>query len=265
MLGVAQRARRDLLRRLLAPARRALDHQRVHRVQRLARVAVRVHPHAVTELAAQQAVDRHAVVLADEIPERGLDARDRVVDDARGRARARAAPAQLRPQAVDVARVLADQQRRQVAHDRGQAGRAEALADPAQPLTLGVDAHEGPVIVRLDDGGGHAGNPHCRPSFQTRSPGHLETYGGDHRPAADDDAPRHHAAHARAARALRHRVPGPRERHLRAGPPRGGPRLLRRRLRLRRGHLLHRLLPARSADRTSRCTGSARASGWPGS
>jgi hypothetical protein len=75
-------------------------------------------------------MDRHAVRAADEIPQRGLHAGDRVVDDAGGRARARRAPAQLAPQAVDVARILADQQRREIAHDSRQPWRAEALAEP---------------------------------------------------------------------------------------------------------------------------------------
>ena len=174
VLGVADRARRDRLRRLGTPARRPLDHRRVHRVQRLARVAVGVHAHRVTEATAEQPVDRHAVVLADQVPERGLDPRDRVVDDARGRTGARRAPAQLRPQAVDVARVLADQQRREVADDRGQARRGEGLADPGESLSLGIDADEGPVVVRLDDGGVYPGDPHRGPSFQSARPGHPD-------------------------------------------------------------------------------------------
>ena len=266
VLGVADLTGRDLLGRLRAPARRPLDHQRVHRVQRLAGVAVGVHAHRVAELAAEQAVDRHAVVLADEIPERGLDARDRVVDDARRRPRARAAPAQLGPQAVDVARVLADQQRRQVAHDRGQAGCAEALADPRETLGLGVHAHEGPVVVRLDDGGVHSGDPHRGPSFQRARPWQPLAHGGDRRNYSEaGHAQGRHAADAGPADPVRDRLSGPRERDVRAGAIGGGPRLLRRGLRLRRRHLLHRLLPARGARATSRCTASARASGWRGS
>ena len=161
MLGRADRAGRDRLGRLLGPARRARDHRRVHRLERLARVAVGVHAHRVAEAAAEQAVDRHAVGPADEIPQRGLHAGDRVVDDARRRAGARRAPAQLAPQPVDVARVLADQQRRQVAHDPGQA-RARC-STPRAPTArpVGVDADEGPVVVALDDGGVDGGDLHA--------------------------------------------------------------------------------------------------------
>ena len=45
---------------------------------------------------------------------------------------------------------------------------------PRQPLALGVDAHEGPVVVRLDDGGVHPGNPHHGPSSQTSTHVRLE-------------------------------------------------------------------------------------------
>ena len=139
VLGRADRAGLDRLGRLLGPARGAGDHRRVHRLERLARVAVGVHAHGVTKATTEEAVDRHAVGLADEVPQRGLHPRDRVVDDAGRRAGARRAPAQLAPQAVDVARILADQQRREVAHDAGQARRGVALAEPGEPVGVGVD------------------------------------------------------------------------------------------------------------------------------
>ena len=161
VLGVADRPAAIASGGSCAPARRPLDHRRVHRVQRLARVAVGVHAHRVAETTAEQPVDRHAVVAG----RRGPRARPR---SPRSRCRRcpRTSPAPEQPQRSFAHRRSTSRASSPIssgARSRTIAvrpGAREALADARKPLAFGVHAHEGPVVVRLDDGGVHSGDPH---------------------------------------------------------------------------------------------------------
>ena len=119
------------------------------RAARLARVGVAIHAHPVAEFSAEHLVDRNAVGLAGEVPERDLD---------RGDAAALpAVPAELLDapeQPVDVAGVLAEQPALQ--HEgEGGAGAVAHLAEADDSL-VGVDLQQRGRERRADD----LGDPH---------------------------------------------------------------------------------------------------------
>ena len=113
------------------------------------RVGVAIDAHLVAELAAEHLVDRHAVGLAGEIPQRDLDRRDAAALPAVAAELLDAAE-----QAVDVAGVLAEQPALQ--HQRvGGAGAVAHLAEPDDAL-VGVDLEQRRGERRADD----LGHPH---------------------------------------------------------------------------------------------------------
>ena len=113
---------------------------------RHARVGVAIDAHLVAEPAAEHLVDRHAIGLAGEVPERDFDRRDA--------AALPAVPAELldaAEQPVDVAGVLAEQPALQ--HQRiGGAGAVAHLAEPDDAL-VGVDLEQRRGERRADDFG----------------------------------------------------------------------------------------------------------------
>ena len=119
----------------------------------IARVGVAIHAHPVAEFAAEHLVDRHAIGLAGEVPERDLDRGD-----------AAALPAVtaelLDPpeQPVDVAGVLAEQPALQHQGEGG-AGAVAHFAEADDSL-VGVDLEERGRERRADDlGHPHIGDP----------------------------------------------------------------------------------------------------------
>ena len=115
-------------------------------------MAVGIDADGIPHFAAQQLVNRAAVELADEIVERGLDAGDGVPDDAGRRTRGARLPRQMLDQAVDLARIPSDQQRRQLSQDRRQTRREEALARAVQAVAIRLDPDKGVVVVGLNNG-----------------------------------------------------------------------------------------------------------------
>ena len=113
------------------------------------RVGVAIDAHLVAKPAAEHLVDRHAVGLAGEIPQRDLDRRDAAALPAVAAELLDAAK-----QPVDVARVLAKQPALQ--HQRiGGAGAVAHLAKPDDAL-VGVDLEQRRGERRADD----LGDPH---------------------------------------------------------------------------------------------------------
>ena len=123
------------------------------RAARLARVGVAIHAHAVAEFSAEHLVDRNAIGLAGEVPERDLDRRDAAALPAVA-AELLDAP----EQPVDVAGVLAEQPALQ--HEReGGAGAVAHLAE-ADDALVGVDLQQRGRERRADDlGDPHVGDP----------------------------------------------------------------------------------------------------------
>ena len=112
-------------------------------------VGVAIDAHLVAELAAEHLVDRDAIGLAGEVPERDLDRRDAAALPAVAAELLDAAE-----QPVDVARVLAEQPALQ--HQRvGGAGAVAHLAKPDDAL-VGVDLEQRRGERRADD----FGDPH---------------------------------------------------------------------------------------------------------
>ena len=102
---------------------------------RLVGVGVAIDAHLVAELAAQHLVDRHAIGLAGEVPERDLDRRDAAALPAVAAELLDAAE-----QPVDVAGVFAEQPALQ--HQRiGGAGAVADLAE-ADDALVGVDLEQ---------------------------------------------------------------------------------------------------------------------------
>ena len=122
------------------------------RAARHARVGVAIHAHPVAELAAEHLVDRNAVGLAGEVPERDLDRRH-----AAALAAVTAELLDAPEEPVDVARVLAEEAALQ--HQReGGAGAVAHLAEADDPL-VGVDLQERRRERRADDvGDAHVGD-----------------------------------------------------------------------------------------------------------
>ena len=133
--------RRDLHRRVpLGDGRGGRPRGVLHCVGR----AQGAEPDLVAVSAAQQTVDRGAVVLSGDIPEGRVDGaqrgRDRGAPEARG-------PVQVLPVEVDRQRVPADQVRREAVDDdggRGGLGPEGPLPDPAQ-AGVGADPDQRPV------------------------------------------------------------------------------------------------------------------------
>ena len=145
---------------------RALDQRR--RVERLvdgahvAEAKMRVDAHLVAHLAAEQPPHGNAEVLAENVPQRHLDAGDRAhadhaeppetcfLSDAHG--------------LLDVAGIAADQQRREIFDGADHGARLpfeRRLAPAEQAGFAGLDADEDPVAhVRVDDAGRDAGDLH---------------------------------------------------------------------------------------------------------
>ena len=118
--------------------------------------------HAIAGLAAEQAPDRHAQILAQDVPERHLDA-----GDGRGADDAHAPEAMLVHHAIgllDVARIAADEQRRQILHGADDGARLPfegGLAPAVEPRLVGLDLDEDPVAhLGIDDGGLDGGDFH---------------------------------------------------------------------------------------------------------
>src|SRR5207245_2556492 len=118
----------------------------------LAGVAIGVDADGISHLAAQQLVDGAAIPLADEVVQRGLDAGDRVPDNAGGGTGGARLARQVLDQAVDLARVPADQERRQLAEDRRETRREEAFARAIQAVPIRLDPDKRVVVVGLNHG-----------------------------------------------------------------------------------------------------------------
>src|SRR5207247_4950551 len=113
----------------------------------------------------EQLVDRHAVRLARDVPQRRVDRPDGRRPDATGREEA--AAEEYLPEVLDAGRVLPDQQRPRVLHEadhRLLARRQVGFAHPPE-ARVGVDGHEQPVAllvehrIRLDVGNLHNSPP----------------------------------------------------------------------------------------------------------
>ncbi len=117
---------------------------------------------SIARPAPQQPPDRHAEVLAEDVPQRHLDPGDR-----RGADHPHAPEALLVHHAIgllDVARIAADQERRQVLHgadDRARLPLERRLAPAVEPWLVRLDLDEHPVAHlgvdhgRLDSGDFH--------------------------------------------------------------------------------------------------------------
>ena len=126
--------------------------------------------HPLAAGAAQELVDRHAERLAEDVPEGDVDRRDGGADDLA--ALEVGAAVQRLPEVLDPARVLADQEAREVLehplHRQLAAGDA-ALADAADPL-VGLDLDDELVAdadldrIALDRGDLHALSRVCHPA-----------------------------------------------------------------------------------------------------
>jgi hypothetical protein len=128
----------------------------------VAETEVRVDRNAVAGLAAQQAPYRQPDRLAEDVPQRLLDAGDR-----------RAADHAELPEAVlahrahgvlDVTWVMADHERSQIldaAHHGARLPLERRLAPPVKPVLVGLDLHEYPVAhLCIDDEGADGGDLH---------------------------------------------------------------------------------------------------------
>src|SRR5271156_1789513 len=107
--------------------------------------------------AAEEAIERHFGDLAGDVPERDVDAADRIHDDPA--AAVLAGPCEhLLPQPLDQERVLADQHRlQQLVDDVPRDAAADAsLADPDHSL-VGLDLDEEPAAARLHAAGAAIG------------------------------------------------------------------------------------------------------------
>src|SRR6266404_5464045 len=107
--------------------------------------------------APEQAVERQFGDLAGDVPERDVDAADRVHDDAAA-AKLAGAREHLLPQAFDQQRILADQHRRQLRLDHPLSGAAAdpGLTDPDHPL-VGLDLDQEAAAARLHAAGAAIG------------------------------------------------------------------------------------------------------------
>src|SRR5271154_5071387 len=102
----------------------------VETFQRFSAVAIRVDAHLVAKLSAEQPANRYAKRLAEYIPKRGVDSANRVVHNSRHGACARSGELQFPEQAVDVARVFAEEQRFERTQNRRQAWSEKTFAEP---------------------------------------------------------------------------------------------------------------------------------------
>ena len=124
-------------------------------------MAVEVEADLLAKASAEELPHRQAESLALDVPERGLEAADRVPDDATEGARSGRGPAHLLDQALHVEGVLAHEQGCYLLEHRGQAGSEEALPGAVEPgRVVGVDAHVRPVEVGLHHRGREAGDLH---------------------------------------------------------------------------------------------------------
>ena len=143
--------RGELVDRLAHPREPPGYERRAVARERVARVAVGVDAHAVAVAAAEQLPERHIERARGEVPERRLDARDRVVHGAAAR-NVRGREVQSAHQRLDVTRIASLEERSELADRLREAGRAERLA-PAVDAVVALDADDRPVVVRLEDGG----------------------------------------------------------------------------------------------------------------
>ena len=131
--------------------------------------------HPVAHLAAQQPPDRQAERLAEDIPQRHLDAGDGAHAD--GAEPPEAVLGQGAIGLLDVAGVEPDQQRRQVidtaAHGAG-LPLQRRLAPAMEARLVGIDAYEDPVAEpRVDDMGGDGSDLHGHPLVVATATGKL--------------------------------------------------------------------------------------------
>ncbi len=125
----------ELVRRGPHPRQPPRDERRAVARQRLARVAVRVDADPLAEAAAEELPERNLERARRQIPERRLDPRDRVVHGAAAR-HVRGREMELAHERLDLARVLAFEERRELADRLRQPRRAERLAPAARPSSL---------------------------------------------------------------------------------------------------------------------------------
>src|SRR5208337_4868026 len=124
----------------------------VQAFESFASVTIGINADLVAELSSQQTIHWYFKPLAKHIPERGFDAADRVVDNAGNRTGAGSGKLQFAEQAMNVARVLAQQQRLERAQNRSEAGSEEAFTQPSQSF-IRFDADECPIEIALDHRG----------------------------------------------------------------------------------------------------------------
>ena len=130
----------------LASVRRAVRHRQLQALVAeldvlLDVVARAVGRNPVLRLAAEQFVDRHPERVADQVPQRQIDAADRVHRDAHAAVVHGGAPHDV-PQPLDIERVFAEQQFRQVAFHHDAADRSAAAV--ALDAFVGRDLHREP-------------------------------------------------------------------------------------------------------------------------
>ena len=118
--------------------------------------------HAIAGLAAEEPPDRHAQILAQDIPERHLDA-----GDGGGADDPHAPEAMLVHHPIsllDVARIAADEERGQILHGPDDGARLPfqgGLAPAVEPRLVGLDLDEDPIAhLGIDDGGLDGGDFH---------------------------------------------------------------------------------------------------------
>src|ERR1700683_2850563 len=97
-------------------------------------MTIGVNANSIPKLSSQQAVNRDPERLSENIPKRGFNAADRVINDAGNRASPGGGQLQLTKQAMDVSWVLADQQRFERTQNRGEARSKETFAETANAI-----------------------------------------------------------------------------------------------------------------------------------
>jgi hypothetical protein len=163
-VGVGDEHRLEGLIALLDDLAGALDQRRL--VQRLidgahvAKSEMRIDADLVAHLAAQKTPDRQALILAEDVPQRQLDAGDRAHAD--GAQTPEGMLAQDADGLLDVARIGADQQRLEIL-DRADHGLGlpfeRRLAPAIEARHVGLDLDENPVAhLRVHDAGPDGGD-----------------------------------------------------------------------------------------------------------
>jgi hypothetical protein len=118
----------------------------------VAGVAVTVDPDRVAVLSAQELVRRNLEGPPDEVVERDIDPGDRGQDGARDQPLARHLLDEVLVEAVEIARVLADEEGRHPLDDLWDPGATVSLASPDE-AGFGVDPDQRPRVVPVDGGG----------------------------------------------------------------------------------------------------------------